>query len=80
MAETKGLLQRLKVTVGSPTYFAVGPSPANTVVFFIEHAAGDTTAAAMVAALASAMVARREVIAIHETNTAEATGLRIESV
>ncbi len=85
MAETKGLVQKLKVTVGSATFLYVGPSPTNTSLFFIQRTAGDTAEQAsvkddMVAALASAMVARREVVAIHAVNSAEVTGLRIDPV
>jgi hypothetical protein len=80
VAETKGLVQRLKVAVGSPTYVAVGPSPTNAIVFFIRPVAGDTAPEAMVAALASAMVVRWEVVLIHDDNSVNVTGLRIESV
>jgi hypothetical protein len=79
VAEKKGLVQRLKVAVGSPTYVAVGPSPTNNIVFFIERAAGDTAPEAMVAALASAMVARWEVVLIYDDNSVNVTGVRIES-
>jgi hypothetical protein len=79
VAETKGLVQRLKVAPPFPTYVDVGPSLTNTVVFFIKHPTGDAASGAMVAALASAMVARWQVVLIHGDNTAEATGLRIEA-
>ncbi len=80
MAETKGLVQRLKVAAPFPTYFDVGPSPRNSVAFFIRHPAGDAVSGAMVAALASAMVARWQVVVIHGDDGGEAQGLRIEAV
>jgi hypothetical protein len=79
VAETKGLVQRLKVAAPFPTYFDVGPSLTNTVVFFIKHPSGDGASGAMVAALASAMVARWEVVVTHGDNSAEAVELQIEA-
>jgi hypothetical protein len=85
MAETKGLVQKLKLNVGHETYAYIGPSPTNTTPFFVSRVAADTAEQAsvkddMVAALASAMVARREVVAIYNTNSSELTGLRIDPV
>lgn len=83
MAETKGLVQRLKMNVGAATYVYIGPAPTNASAFFVNRAAGDTAEQAsikddIVAALASAMVARREVVAIHADTGSEITGLRID--
>jgi hypothetical protein len=85
VAETKGLVQKLKLNVGTATFVYIGPSPTNTSALFVTRAAGDTAEQAsvkddMVAALASAMVARREVVAIHANTSSEVTGLRIDPV
>lgn len=85
MAETTGLVQKLKMNVGTATYVYIGPSPTNTSALFVTRTAGDTAEQAsvkddIVAALASAMVARREVVAIHPDTSSEVTGLRIDPV
>lgn len=86
MADTKGLVQKLKMNVGTATtYVYIGPSPTNTSPFFVSRVAGDTAEQAsvkddIVATLASAMVARREVVAIHADTSSEVTGLRIDPV
>jgi len=82
MATTVGLVQMVKLNVGGATYVYIGPSPTNLAVFFITRAASDTAEEAsvkddMVAALASAMVARREVVAISSDTSSEITGLQI---
>lgn len=83
MAETKGLLQKLKIDSGGTTFLYIGPSPTNIALFFITRGAVDTTVQAsvkddMVAAAAAAMVARREVVAVHDATSSEVTTLRID--
>ncbi len=83
MAETKGLVQKLKIDSGGATWLYVGPSPTNTAIFFITRGAGDTAVQAsvkddMVAAASAAMVARREVVAVHDVASSEVTTLRID--
>ena len=83
MAETRGLVQKLKVSAGGATFLFVGPSPTNTSPFSITRGAADTAVNAsvkddMVAAAAAAMVAGREVTVVHGDTSSEATSLRID--
>lgn len=86
MAETKGLVQQLKVTPALVIAWVwIGPTPTNTEVLYILR---PSDAAAnvgefqnsMVDALAAALVNRREVAAIHGESDAEITTLRIDPV
>lgn len=83
MAETTGLVQRLTV---APDFAAacawIGPTPANTVLLFVERQAGTPPAtgafqSSMVDALTAAAVSRREVVATHGAASGRITGLRI---
>ena len=83
MAETRGLVQKLKVDTSGTSYFYIGPSPTNTVPFFVTRAAGDTPVIAsgkdeMVAAASAAMVAGREITVVHADSGSEVTTLRID--
>ena len=84
MAETAGIVQRLNVIPGGGfACIYIGPTPANTELLFVEHQAGEPAWSAvfqssMVDALASAVVTRREVVAIHGDTSARITALRID--
>jgi hypothetical protein len=87
MAETAGLIQKLQILpgTGNTSYGCVwiGPTPANTELLFVSRKDSDNahTGAfknSMVDALATAMVARREVIATHGDSDAIITMLRID--
>lgn len=87
MAETKGLVQKLKIIPGAGnSSFAcafIGPSPTNTELLLVLRENTDSAHAgsfknSMVDALATAMVGRREVVAVHGDTDALITGLRIE--
>ena len=87
MAETAGLVQKLQILPGTgTTSYAcawIGATPSNTALLFVDRK--DTDAEhigafknSMADTLATAMVARREVIAIHGTSDSRITGLRID--
>jgi hypothetical protein len=84
VAETRGIVQRLKITSGSTLAWAyIGPSPTNTRLLLISQAAANDPAgiafrASMAEALSGALVARREVIATHGDNDSTITQLQIE--
>jgi hypothetical protein len=83
MAETRGVVQRLKLTSGSILAWAyIGPSPTNTRLLLVEQAATDPAAiafrASMAEALSGALLSRREVIATHGDNDAVITMLQVE--
>jgi hypothetical protein len=84
MAETAGIVQRLHVSPGgSFACIWIGPTPTNTELLFVEHRSGEpawtaTFQSSMVDALASAVVTRREVVAIHGATSARITALRID--
>lgn len=86
MAETAGLVQKLTFTqFGSTSYGCVwiGPTPSNTEFLFIKRLNADAENVgalknSMMDALATAMVNRREVVAIHGNSDAIITALRID--
>ena len=84
MAETAGLIQKLTVFPGSSlACLWIGPTPTNTELLFVQRDATESAAAGafennMVDMLAAAMTARREVVAIHDANSARITGVRID--
>ena len=85
MAETRGLVQRLKVSTGGVTYAYVGATANNTAAFFVQRTSGDTREQAsmkddIVSALAAAQAAYREVVVVHGDGASEITTLRIEPV
>jgi hypothetical protein len=71
MAQTTGLVQYLAVIPSAPVACVrIGPSPANSELLAVNTASGDSAAtlaykSSMIEALATAMVARREVTATH---------------
>jgi len=83
MAQTTGLVQFLAVIPGTPIACArIGPSPTNAELLAVNTAAGDTAATlafknSMIEALATAMVARREVTAAHGDTDAIITSVVI---
>jgi hypothetical protein len=83
MAETRGVVQRLKLTSGSIlAWVYIGPSPTNTKLLLVKQDAADPAGTAfrtsMAEALSGALVSRREVIATHADNDAAITMLQIE--
>jgi hypothetical protein len=85
MAQTIGLVQRLKVT--SPPILAwvyIGPAPDDTDVLLIlqPNGLGPEDAAfraSMVDALGSALVTQHEVIATHGNNDVEILGIEVRA-
>jgi hypothetical protein len=84
MAETAGLVQQMTVLPGSSlACLWLGPTPTNTELLFVQRDSSETNAEgafenSMVDALTSAMTARREVVAVHDNNSARITSLRID--
>jgi hypothetical protein len=83
MAQTSGLVQRLKVT--SPSVLAwvyIGPAPDDTELLIILAPLGLSAEdaayrAAMADALGTALVNQRPVVAFHGDNSAEITAVQI---
>lgn len=76
MAETQGLVQRLKLTSGLVLAWAyIGPTATNTTLLIVMQRSTDpvdiAARASMAEALSGALVSGREVIATHETGKAE---------
>ena len=85
MAETRGLVQQLKVYASGATIALVGPNPTNVTTLIVQRLAADTREQAsgkddIVNAMAAAMVAYREVVAVHGDADSRVTQLRIEPV
>ena len=86
MAETSGLVQRVKILPSiSAAFIYIGPTSASAQVFYVLRRRDDDDAygaflANMVDAFSAAMVALRPVVAIHDTGSAEITAMRIDPV
>jgi hypothetical protein len=85
MAETRGVVQRLKITPGAFRAWAyIGPSPTNTTLLLVPSgAAGDAADiaahASMADALSAALVSRRAVKAVHGDDNATITQIEFEA-
>ncbi len=83
MAQTTGLVQRLKLTSPSVLAWAyVGPTPTNTELLIIMAPAGISAEdaayrASMADALAAALVGQKQVRVTHGANSAEITAVQI---
>jgi hypothetical protein len=83
VAETQGLVQRLKLTDTLILAFAyIGPSPTNTELLFVRSATGQPPDEAafrggLAEALSAALSSRQQVIASHDPNSAEITLLQV---
>jgi hypothetical protein len=83
VAETQGLVQRLKLTDTQILAFAyIGPSPTNTELLIVESGAGqppDEAAfrGALAEALSAALSSRQQVIASHDVNDIRITLLQV---
>jgi len=83
VAETQGLVQRLKLTDTQILAFAyIGPSPTNTELLIVESGAGqppDEAAfrGAVAEALSAALSSRQQVIASHDVNDIRITLLQV---
>jgi hypothetical protein len=83
MAETRGFVQRLKVTSSIVMAWAyIGPSPTDTELLIVMAPAGlpaedAATRGAIADALGAALVSQTEVVAIHGDNSAEITSLQL---
>jgi hypothetical protein len=85
MAETTGLVQQLKVDTTGVAYAYVGANLSNVTLLTVQRLAGDTREQAslkdgIVSALAAAMVAYRQVSAVHGDTDSEITELIVEPV
>ena len=86
MAATTGLVQQLKVdSSGGVAYAYIGANLSNVTLLIVQRLAADTREQAslkddMVNALAAAMVAYRQVSAVHGDTDSEITELIIEPV
>lgn len=85
MAETTGLVQQLKVDIGGVSYVLIGPNQSNVTSLVVQRTAGDTREQAsvkddIVNALAAAMVAYRQVTAVHGDTDSFITQLRVDPV
>jgi hypothetical protein len=85
MAETRGLVQRLKVNTDGSAVALIGPNLTNMTALNVTRTAADTREQAstkddIVSGLAAAMVAYREVVAVHGVADSNITQLRIEPV
>jgi hypothetical protein len=84
MAQTTGLVQRLKLTPGLVLAWAyIGPSPTDTTLLLVMQRNDDpidvAAHASMAEALSGALASGKEVIATHEANLAEITVLQVLS-
>ena len=83
MAQTQGLVQRLKLTDTLILAWAyIGPTPTNTELLIVMSATGqppDEAAfrGALAEALSAALASRQQVIASHDDNSAEITLLQV---
>lgn len=83
MAQTQGVVQRLKLTDTLILAYAyIGPTPSNTELLIVRSATGqppDEAAfrGALAEALSAALASRQEVIASHDDNSAEITLLQV---
>lgn len=83
MAQTQGLVQRLKLTDTLILAWAyIGPTPSNTELLIVKSATGqppDEAAfrGALAEALSAALASRQQVIASHDDNSAEITLLQV---
>jgi hypothetical protein len=83
VAETQGLVQRLKLTDTQILAFAyIGPSPTNTELLIVESGTGqppDEVAfrGALAEALSAALSSRQQVIASHDVNDIRITMLQV---
>ncbi len=86
MAETQGLVQKLKILPDSSLAFVyIGPTPTNTALLFISRPSSDSPNVGafknnMVDAMAAAQVAHREVVAVHGDSSSLITDMRIDPV
>jgi hypothetical protein len=83
MAETTGLVQQLKVDTTGVARTLIGPNVSNVTALMVQRTSGDSREAAsgkddIVNALAAAMVAYREVVAVHGDTDSFITQLRID--
>ena len=82
MAQTQGLVQRLKLTTGSVLAWAyIGPTATSTTLLLVTQesaAAADIAAfASMAEALSGALVSGKQVIATHDDGSSEITVLEV---
>lgn len=85
MAETTGLVQQLKVDTTGVAYAYVGANLSNVTLLTVQRLASDTRERAslkddIVNALSAAMVAYRQVSAVHGDTDSEITELIVEPV
>ncbi len=85
MAQTQGLVQRLKVTDSPILAWAyIGPMSSNTELLIIKQATGlgpeeAAFRGAMTDALSTALASRQQVIAFHDDNGIEINALQIQA-
>jgi hypothetical protein len=83
VAQTQGLVQRLKLTDTQILAYAyIGPTPTNTELLIVRSATGlppDEAAfrGALAEALSGALASRQQVIASHDDNNIEITLLQV---
>ena len=82
MAQTQGLVQRLKLTTGSILAWAyIGPAANSTTLLIVTQESVDpadiAAQASMAEALSGALVSGKQVIATHDTNSSEITVLEV---
>ena len=85
MAETTGLVQQLKVDTTGMTRTLIGPNVSNVTALLVQRTSADSREVAsakdvITNALAAAMVAYREVVAVHGDTDSFITQLRIDPV
>jgi hypothetical protein len=86
MAETQGLVQKLKILPASSLAFVyIGPTPTNTSLLLISRSSSDSAEVGafksnMVDAMAAAQFAHREVVAVHDASSSQITDMRIDPV
>lgn len=85
MAQTQGLVQRLKLTDTLILAWAyIGPTPSDTELLIVKQATGlgpeeAAFRGALADALSTALATRQQVIAFHADNGVEITMLQVES-
>jgi hypothetical protein len=82
MAESRGLVQRIKVDAGFPDgyWVYIGPSPTNTTLFSVGIRDTDPQVlrrTTMAMLLTGALFSRREVIVTHGASTFEIAGIEV---
>ena len=82
MAQTTGLVQRLKITPGLVLAWAyIGPSPNDTTLLKVMQRTDEPTdvscRASMAEALSGALASGKQVIATHDDDSAEITVLQV---